>query len=161
MVTNDLNTAYFFEFLVGSTFAGRIIVGLNYILEFSLPKYHEAIVFGLLISEASTTIIITIWYQFIDRGWFGLQLLFLILAVLVTFFFWLVVPESPKWEYTFEYFQDARDHLYYVAGFNSLPESKLERIKNLKFDLEVLEQTKNNMMEKGSVDAQSLKEVQS
>lgn len=136
MLTNDLYTAYFFEFLVGSTFAGRIIVGLNYVLEFNLPKWHETIVFGLLISEASTTILMTIWYQFVDRGWFLLQLVFLILSVLVTIFFWIVVPESPKWEYTFYEYDDAREHLYYVAGFNSLPESKLNRVKNLKFDLE-------------------------
>jgi MFS family permease len=70
ILTNDLYTAYFFEFLVGGTFAGRIVVGLSYILEYSLPKYSESIVFGLLITEACTTIIITIWYEFIDRGWF-------------------------------------------------------------------------------------------
>jgi len=71
-LTNDLYVAYFFEFLVGGTFAGRIIVGLSYIMEYNLPKWHESIVFGLLISEASTTILITFWYQFIDRSYFGL-----------------------------------------------------------------------------------------
>lgn len=72
MITNDLYWAYFFEFLVGGTFAGRIVVGLNYILEYNLPKFHESIVFGLLISEAMGTITITLWYQFVDRSWFGL-----------------------------------------------------------------------------------------
>ena len=62
MLTNDLYWAYFFEFLVGGTFPGRIIVGLTYILEYNIPKFHESIVFGLLLSEASTTILITVWY---------------------------------------------------------------------------------------------------
>jgi len=140
MLTNDLYAAYFFEFLIGGTFAGRIVVGLSYILEYNLPKWHEKIIFGLLISEASSTIIMTIWYQFIDRGWFYLQLICLILAVLVTIFFWVVVPESPKWLYTWEHFQDSREVLEYVGNYNSLPESKLNRIRNSKFDLELLQQ---------------------
>lgn len=136
MLTNDLYWAYFFEFLVGGTFAGRIIVGLSYILEYSLPKFHESIIFGLLISEASTTILITVWYQFIDRGWFLLQLVFLILAVLVTIFFLIVVPESPKWLYTWERYEESRDNLVHVAEYNSLPETKVNRIKGLVYDLE-------------------------
>ena len=89
---------------MGGTFAGRVIVGLTYILEFNLPKWHKLIVFGLYISEPTTTILITIWYQFIDRSYFGLQLLCLILAILVTIFFAIVLPESPKWLYTWEHF---------------------------------------------------------
>lgn len=139
ILTNDLYVAYFFEFLVGGTFAGRIIVGLSYIMEYHLPKWHESIVFGLLISEASTTILITFWYQNIDRGYFGLQLLFLIVAVLVTIFFLIVVPESPKWLYTWEHFEESREVLTYVGENNSLPESKVNRIKALTFDLEQLE----------------------
>ena len=139
MLTNNLYVAYFFEFLLGGTFAGRIIVGLNYVLEYNLPKLHETIVFGLLISESFTTIFITIWYEFIDRGWFGLQLLCLILAILVTIFFLTYVPESPKWLYTWKFFNDSRDNLAYVGKQNSLPENKLARIRRITFDVEILE----------------------
>jgi len=34
MITTNLYVAYAFEFLVGFSFAGHIIVGLNYLLEF-------------------------------------------------------------------------------------------------------------------------------
>lgn len=131
ILATDIYVLYFFEFLVGSTFAGRIIVGLSYILEYSLPKFSESIVFGLLISEACTTILITLWYQFVDRGWFLLQLVFLILAVLVTIFFVIVMPESPKWLYTWERYEESKENLVHVAEYNSLPESKITRIKAL------------------------------
>lgn len=40
-------------------------------------------------------------------------------------------------------------------------DSKVNRIKNLKFDLEVLEGQANDMMEKGQMEAKSYKEVMS
>lgn len=35
MITTDLTEAYICQFLIGATFAGRIIVGLSYVLEFT------------------------------------------------------------------------------------------------------------------------------
>jgi MFS family permease len=70
MVTNNLYEAYFYEFLLGLTFAGRCVVGLTYILEFNLPRYYDTIVFLLLVSENGNTILMTAWFQFVDRGWF-------------------------------------------------------------------------------------------
>lgn len=68
-----------------------------------------------------------------------LQLLCLIGAILITVYFMIWVPESPKWLYTFFKYDESRENLRYVASFNGLPENKQERIKNLKFDLELLE----------------------
>lgn len=38
VVTGNIYEAYVYLFLIGSTFAGRIVVGLNYTLEFNLPE---------------------------------------------------------------------------------------------------------------------------
>jgi MFS family permease len=35
IVTRNLYELYVYEFLIGATFAGRVIVGLNYVLEFT------------------------------------------------------------------------------------------------------------------------------
>lgn len=158
MVSNNIYEAYFFAFLIGATFAGKVVVGLNYMLEFNRPKWAETIIYLLLVAESVATILMTVWYQFIDRGWFLLQLVCLILAILTTIYYAVFVPESPKWLYTFFRFDESREHLQYVASFNGLPEAKQERIKNSKFDLELLEKQKQILEEKAS-DQKSIMEV--
>jgi len=101
ILSDNIYEAYFFAFLIGCTFSGKVVVGLNYMLEFNRPKWTETIVYFQLVAESITTILMTIWYQFIDRGWFMLQLLCLIGAILITVYFIIWVPESPKWLYTF------------------------------------------------------------
>jgi len=139
ILSDNIYEAYFFSFLIGASFSGKIVVGLNYMLEFNRPKWSDTIIVLLLVTEAVTTITMTIWYQFIDRGWFLLQLVCLILAILTTIYFAIVVPESPKWLYTWHRYDEAREHLVYVASFNGLPENKQGKIKSLRFDLELLE----------------------
>lgn len=70
ILSDNIYEAYFFSFLIGATFSGKIVVGLNYMLEFNRPKWNETIVYLLLVAESITTILMTVWYQFIDRGWF-------------------------------------------------------------------------------------------
>jgi MFS family permease len=72
ILTNNLYEAYVYQFFIGSTFAGRVIVGLNYMLEFVIPSWHQAIIFWLLISECISTILMTAYVQFIDKCWFSL-----------------------------------------------------------------------------------------
>lgn len=124
ILSNNIYEAYFFAFLIGATFSGKVVVGLNYMLEFNRPKWTETIIYLQLVGESVSTIMFTFWYQFIDRGWFLLQLICLILAVLITIYFLIVVPESPKWLYTFFRFDESKENLKYVASFNGLPESK-------------------------------------
>lgn len=104
---------------------------MNYTLEFNIKRWHEIIITSILISEAMGTITITIWYQFIDRGWFLLQLICLILGVLCLIYLIFVVPESPKWLYIKERFEEARNNLVYVAHFNFLSDSSIRRLKKL------------------------------
>ena len=100
ILTNDLYQAYVYEFFIGFTFAGRVIVGLNYVLEFVVPSWHQSIVFWLLVSECISTILMTAWYQFIERSYLGQQLLCLAFAIITLIYFWIFVPEGPKWQYT-------------------------------------------------------------
>jgi MFS family permease len=99
ILTNNLYEAYFYEFLIGFTFAGRIVVGLNYTMEYLNVKWHQFTVAAFLQSMAFGVILMTAWYQFVDRGWFLLQLIMLILAFITLIFFWVLIPESPKWLY--------------------------------------------------------------
>jgi hypothetical protein len=62
MLTTDLYTLYVLLFIIGATFGGRIIVGLNYVLEFLVDKDREAMVFARLFSSAVYLIGITLFF---------------------------------------------------------------------------------------------------
>ena len=79
---------------------------------------------------------ITFWYQFIDKGWFLLQLIEVIIVALAGLYYAFLVPESPKWLYTWRKYPEAREVLNFVAGFNAVDDEKAEEIKNLEFDKE-------------------------
>lgn len=108
ILADSIYEAYFFSFLIGTAFSGQRIVGINYLLEMTLPRTHELIIFLVLALESVSTLVMTAWYQFVDRGWFLLQLICFILACLVSLYFVLVIPESPKWLYTFNRFDESR-----------------------------------------------------
>jgi len=82
-----------------------------------------------------------------------LQLIVIIFAVSSLIFFWVFVPESPKWLYAFGRYDEARAILRYVGSANSKPEEKLQRFDKLKFDIEVLDE----MDMGGSVTAKTTK----
>lgn len=97
-------------------------MGLNYVLEFVVPSWHQSIVFWLLVSECISTILMTAWYQFVERSYLGQQLLCLAFAVITLVYFWIFVPEGPKWQYTKRIYEKARQTIKYVASSNSKPE---------------------------------------
>jgi MFS family permease len=98
-------------------------------------------------------ILFTFWYQFIDRGWFWLQFIVLMFAIISLIYFWVFVPESPKWLYAFERYRESKGILRYVASGNGKPEEKLLRFDRMKYDIEVLE----DMSKAGSAAAKSQK----
>ena len=62
-------------------------------------------IFIFLLGHSTFVILITFWYQFIDRGYFILQLINVILIVLGFLYYLFIVPESPKWLYTWRKYQ--------------------------------------------------------
>jgi MFS family permease len=92
-----------------------------------------------MILGAMIGIFMTIWYQFIDKGWFLLQLICVILAVFACIYYLILVPESPKWLYIDFQFDRARSALREVADFNGISDKELENLGKLTFDIEVLQ----------------------
>jgi hypothetical protein len=70
----------------------------------------------------------------------------LVLAFFSLAYYWIFIPESPKWQYTWKIFDKARKTLVSVAKFNSNPDRTVRRLENSKFDIEVLEEKQNQMM---------------
>lgn len=83
----------------GVTFTGKCVIGLTYTIEFMIGAHQKAIVLAFMLSESIALILITFWYQFIDRHWFLLQLVLLFAIILGTAYYFFLVPESPKWLY--------------------------------------------------------------
>jgi hypothetical protein len=121
---------------VGATFPGRMMIGLAYTIEFIPKKYREDIVFYFLFSFNIALILLTTWYLLVDRSFFAIQLVLLIISALTIFYWALVVPESPQWQYTWSQFSSSRKNLRDIASFNGLPEEQQEKLKRLRFDFE-------------------------
>ena len=100
LVATSVTALYVLIFLLGTTFAGRIVVGLAYTIEFLTPKWHANIIYGLLLTQCVSIVLFTAWYQFVDRSWITLHAILLAMAAGSLAYFIVVVPESPKWLYT-------------------------------------------------------------
>lgn len=104
--------------ILGCTFSGKNIVGLNYAVE-SVPLRHQQIVVSIYWSvELFSIILWSFYYQKLDKNWFPLQAIYfgggIIVLIIATFFF----PESPKFLYSKQKFEEARESLAYMAKFN-------------------------------------------
>jgi hypothetical protein len=111
MLSTSIYEAYVCFFILGLTAAGRMIVGLSYVLELNIVKIHDKIIFFLLLAETGSIILLTAWYQFVDRSWFLIQFICLVLGVITFLYFWIFVPESTKWQYTGEQYEKAKESL--------------------------------------------------
>lgn len=120
IMTNNLYQLYFYMFLIGATFAGRIVVGLGYVLEFLQPKWHASMIYWLLVTECLAIVLLTAWYQFVERSWLTLHIILLVTSICTMTYFIIAVPESPKWLYTWNKYEKAKEYLAYVAWFNGL-----------------------------------------
>jgi len=62
LVSADLLVAQIMMYFLGTTFGGKMIVALSYLIEFMTSYFIETIVFIVLIVEPILTIMITFWY---------------------------------------------------------------------------------------------------
>ena len=134
---HEITEAYVYEFLLGLTFGGRIVVGFGYVLEYVPPSYHEGICVVILVSESLGTIFIALWYRFADHGWFNLHIVLFVTSFITGAWYVFMVPESPMWSMANEKFDRARESLDYIAAFNRQPARIKRKLKRIKFNLEV------------------------
>ena len=85
----------------------------------TLP-YTANVIFIQLIVEPILTIIITMWYQYIDRHWLILQVISMIITLVTLIYLSVWVPESPKFTYALRDYKESRKALQYVGAQNGL-----------------------------------------
>ena len=98
-------------FLNGITTSGRVTAGYCMMCDFSPKKYQSALGCIWNMAEGMCVIYVTIYFRYISKKWFWLELFGLgqgVLTMILTIFF---IPESPKWLY---------DNKKYKECFNSL-----------------------------------------
>ena len=61
-MTHNIYEAYFYFFLLGTTFAGKFVVGYNYLLEFNKKIFYDIILYIALVSVPTAVILMTVWY---------------------------------------------------------------------------------------------------
>ena len=151
--TTNLYVAYVMIFILGLSFAGRMVVGVNYALEFFLTKAQNPALLTFMLGLNIHKLIINCWFQFIDKSVVGMLALYIVLATVLLLVLWWLVPESPKWLYVNFQFERSRRNLLPVARYNEVPQQQIKNIKSLKYDLEVMKE-----MQVGS-DAGSIKDL--
>ena len=72
LITTNIYEAYVYIFILGACGPGRSFVSLTNMIEFSIDRYKYIIMFFYLTTEPIVVAIITLWYQFVDKGWFTL-----------------------------------------------------------------------------------------
>ena len=73
MVNTSLNIAFGLMVLLGMTFPGKNIVGLNLLLEYMhLNKWQLRAVSFYMYFEPCMTLYLAFHYQYISNNWFGL-----------------------------------------------------------------------------------------
>ena len=137
MVVEDLYWAYFFMILNGSTFAGKNVVGLNYLLEFQVKINRERVMSIKLAFSSIALIFQTLCYQYVSKKWWFLQTFFLITTVIATTYVQIFVPESSQYLYSKKLYKRAKFSLKRVANFNAVYMiGSIEFEKAYKFDRE-------------------------
>ena len=98
MVLNDnLNVHYFLIVLTGMAFAGRVVVGLNLMLEFMHTKlWQENVVNFGNANESVLAALMVFYYKFISTNWLYLFEFFFLIGITGLTLISIFVPESPK-----------------------------------------------------------------
>lgn len=123
--STNLYEFYVYQFLNGATFASKVVVGLSYIAEFIPSERHKGIIFTFLLVEPFSIIFLTFWYQVVDRSWYNIAVIYVVLISISFVYMLIFVPESPKWLMTSKKYEDSRESLSKVAVFNSVNQHRI------------------------------------
>lgn len=85
--------------LLGMTWPGKRVTGLNFILEFFPQNIQNIYITIFTEGDYPSIFIISLYYQFVNPNWLNMQLFGLALSLMCLFFSMIYMPESPKYLY--------------------------------------------------------------
>jgi hypothetical protein len=59
-------------------------------------------------------------YQYVNKHYWFLQTIFLVLITIALFLFLIFIPESPRFLYVNGYFKESKESLAVIAEFNGI-----------------------------------------
>ena len=100
LFTSDIHKLFLFMIVLGMTFSGKNIVGLNFAVECTPEKYQKLVISMYWTVELTSIILWSFYYQKLDKNWFPLQAVYFIGGVVTMLTAVVLLPESPKFLYT-------------------------------------------------------------
>lgn len=99
IISDSLTASIVYMIMIGTTFPGKNVVGLNYMLEF-IPENNQTfyVTCGMII-ECSTLFGMSYGLQVYNRNWLWTQVLGLIGTAFALIVSAILMPESPKFLY--------------------------------------------------------------
>ena len=104
--------------VLGTTFSGKNIVALNYAIECQPEAMKQFVVSLYWLVELTSIILWSFYYQKLDKNWFPLQAVYFVAGIIAMFITIFILPESPRYLYSKQKFEEARKSLNYIAVFN-------------------------------------------
>ena len=95
LIATDITSLYILLFFAGTSFGGRLIGGLNWLIEWC--PWRQQVLFVKMLSGSFSVILITAWFQFGTRHYKEVAIPLIILAIIGTLYTLIIVPESPQW----------------------------------------------------------------
>ena len=166
ILASDITTLYVLLFLAGATFGGRLIAGLNWLVEYMPTRYKETVMFIKMLSGSFTIILLTVFFQFGTKHYVIIAWTSVSLAFIGTSYTLIFVPESAQWLHGRLDFDSSRSSLTSVAhqngvyevGKTNAPYEKFKFIKELELDqqdIRVIEQGLEISLESRSLDKET------
>jgi MFS family permease len=120
LFTSDIHKLFLFMIVLGTTFAGKNIVALNFAIE-CVPETVQKFVVSIYWSVELLSIVLwSFYYQRLDKNWFPLQAIYFFFGIVVLILGIFVLPESPKYLYSKQKFTEARESLESIAKMNNI-----------------------------------------
>jgi hypothetical protein len=94
--------------MLGATWPGKRVTGLNYILEFFPQAMQKDYITLFTMADYPSILLISLYYQYVSTDWYHQQLLGLILSVLCVCYCMAMMPESPKYLYMKGHYAEVR-----------------------------------------------------
>jgi len=135
ILSQNIHLTLVMYFLLGLGNAGKPNLGYVYILELVPTSWQTYVGTLIHISDGCTLIFLSIYFRFISKDWFWFQLFCFVFSTLAIAGC-SIAPESPKYLYSFERFDEARAAIKKIARFNRV--SKDIRNSEYLFDTEVV-----------------------
>lgn len=86
-------------FIAGLTLPGRIVVGLNYLLEFNPIWRKDRVMFMKTMSHTMMIVTLTAMFQLVTRHYLYIWWAVLSVSSVATITILVFIPESPNWQH--------------------------------------------------------------